>query len=103
MALRALLTADLDDAREFVDRELGPLSADDDASARLRATLTVYIEEGFSAARTGRRLGIHTNTVNYRVRRCAELRGRPVRERRVELEAALLLREALRGVSLDGD
>jgi len=35
----------------------------------------VLLEEGQSFARTGRRLGIHQNTIAYRVRRAIELTG----------------------------
>lgn len=101
LALTAVLTADVELMRAFVAEELGELSADDDATSRLRATLLVYFEEDFSASRTGRRLAIHRNTVNYRVNRCEELLGRPLRERRVELEVALLLRQGMKGVSFD--
>lgn len=102
LALTAVLSADVDLMRAFVADELGELSADDDATSRLRSTLLVYFEEDLSASRTGRRLSIHRNTVNYRVKRCVELLGRPVRERRVELEVALLLREGLKDVPFEG-
>ena len=39
VAVLGQLSADVERAREFVSRELGPLDADDDAMARLRATL----------------------------------------------------------------
>ena len=67
----------------------------------VRATLCVYLEEYASPARTSRRLGIHHNTVVYRVREAEKLLGRPVKERRMELEIALHLAdhlEALRSV-----
>jgi DNA-binding PucR family transcriptional regulator len=55
----------------------------------------VYLEEGLSPARTGRRLSIHLNTVVYRVKQAESILGRPIEERRLELEAALRLAERL--------
>jgi DNA-binding PucR family transcriptional regulator len=95
VALAGLLSADLGMARRFVEAELGPLAGDEDASARLRATVAAFLDHGLSHVRTGRQLGIHQNTVAYRVRRAEELLGHPVQERRQELEAALLLARAL--------
>jgi hypothetical protein len=72
-----------------------PLDADDDAMARLRATLAVYFREGDVIAATAQRLGVHINTISYRLRQCEELLERPVKQRRFELEAALLLRDLM--------
>lgn len=89
LALDSLLVAEPRSARRFVAAELGALSAPDESTVRLRDTLTVYLEEGGSALHAAQRLGVHVNTVHNRVRRCEELLERPVRERRLELEAAL--------------
>jgi hypothetical protein len=94
-SLLTLLTADAQRAFRFVQTELGDLAAGDDASRRLRATLRVYLEEGLSPARTGRRLSVHLNTVVYRVKQAESILGRPVEERRLELESALRLAERL--------
>jgi DNA-binding PucR family transcriptional regulator len=93
--LVSLLSGDVGRARRFVEAELGPLAADDDATLRLRATLRAYLDEGSSLVGTARRLGIHENTVKYRVRRCEEALGRPTGERPLKLAAALLLAETL--------
>ena len=95
VALLALLTEDLDHARRFVTRELGPLAGDDEPTRRLAATLRVYFEEGSSPARVSRRLGVHENTVTYRLRRAEELLGHPLTERTAELVAALALLDAV--------
>jgi DNA-binding PucR family transcriptional regulator len=58
----------------------------------------VYLDERLSPARTARRLGIHQNTVNYRVKRAEELLGRPLEDRRIELEIALRLYNGLEGL-----
>jgi DNA-binding PucR family transcriptional regulator len=91
VALASMVVADLDQARRFVERELGPLLADDDASRRVAGTLRVYLEERASPVRTARRLGIHQNTVAHRIRRVEELLGRSVGERTLELQVALKL------------
>jgi hypothetical protein len=100
-ALTALLTSDGAAAGRFVATELGPLSADTDAAGRLRATLAAWFEEGMSWSRTAQRLGVHQNTVIYRARRAEDLLGRPLTERRPELEAALRL-AGLRGALAPG-
>lgn len=89
LALEALLTADLEGAGRFAARELGALAEEDDATQRLASTLRIFLEEGCSYVAAGRRLGVHTNTVAYRVRRCEEVLGRPVSERQLELRVAL--------------
>jgi hypothetical protein len=91
LALEALLTEDPEDARHFAVRELGPLAAGDDATVRLASTVEIFLEEGSSFLRAGRRLGIHANTVAYRLRRAESLLGRPVTERHLELRVALRL------------
>lgn len=99
VALHALVSADPAQALRFVDDELGTaLGADSDAMRRLRATLRVYLEERCSPARAARRIGVHQNTVAYRVRRAEELLGHSLDERRLELELALRLREARDGL-----
>lgn len=92
VALTALATADPTQAARFVEAELGDeLGADTDAMRRLRATIQVYLEESLSPSRTAKRLSIHYNTVAYRIKRAEELLGRPVDDRRLELEVALRL------------
>lgn len=91
LALTALATADLDQAREFVRRELGPLANQDDPTVRIASTLKIYFEELGSAARTARRVGIHKNTVVYRIQQAEHLLGRKLDERSLELQMALAL------------
>ena len=90
-ALDVLLTQDADEARRFVARELGPLADGSDMSRRLVVTLHAFYDEGSSFVRAARRLGVHENTVTYRVQRAEELLGHPVGERRLELQVALRL------------
>jgi DNA-binding PucR family transcriptional regulator len=85
----ALLTDDLDRVARFVQRTLGPLAADDDATARLRETLLAWLAEGGNARRAAERLHAHKNTVLYRLQRAQQILGRPLDERRGDLELAL--------------
>jgi DNA-binding PucR family transcriptional regulator len=96
--LMGLLSALPDQAMTFVVAELGELAMESDATARLRATLRVYCEENLSPARAARRLGIHHNTVVYRVKQVEEILGRAIEDRRLELEVALRLAERLDGL-----
>jgi PucR C-terminal helix-turn-helix domain/GGDEF-like domain len=91
LELEALLAENPEAARRFAARELGPLAAADDSTVRLASTVAIFLEEGSSFVHAGRRLGIHANTVAYRVRRAESLLGRPVTERQLELRVALRL------------
>lgn len=91
VALAAMATADVDQARAFVSRELGALADDEDVARRLAATLRAYLDENASRSRAAKRLGIHENTVSYRVRQAQELLGRSVEDRTLELRVALAL------------
>jgi DNA-binding PucR family transcriptional regulator len=98
--LASLLSVDLERARHFVARELGALAGRDDGCARLRATLRVFFAEGSSNLHTGRRLGIHQNTVVYRIGRAEEMLGRRITERQLALEVALVVAQALGDAAL---
>jgi DNA-binding PucR family transcriptional regulator len=91
VALAALASTEVRDAREFVRAELGQLLADDDQSVRLSATLRVYLEENMSPSRASRRLGVHEHTITNRVRAAQELLPRPIEQRACELQVALRL------------
>lgn len=95
VALVSLLAADLDRARSFVARELGELGNSDDATTRIRATVQVLLEESGRTAVAARRLGVHQNTVSYRVRQAEEILGHSLKQRRFEVETALRLRDLL--------
>lgn len=99
VALLALLTRDVDEARAFAVRTLGPLAADDETTRRLAATLLVVLEEQGSPRRAGQRLGVHENTVAKRLRAIDALGGPPAHggRRSAELLAALTILQALRG------
>ncbi|HTX08732.1 MAG TPA: helix-turn-helix domain-containing protein [Solirubrobacteraceae bacterium] len=89
VALEAMLTHSREEARRFVRHELGKLADADESALRLRATLAVFLEEQASFVAAAERLGVHKNTVAYRIRRAQDLLGRDVRERQLELQTAL--------------
>lgn len=94
VAVTALASSEADLARAFVSRVLRGLAGQDDQTRRLAGTLSVYLEENASPARTAQRLGVHVNTVKNRLRSVAELLGGPpeqhVAERLVALRLARL-------------
>ena len=79
---------------------LGPLAVADDQSRRLLATLRVFFREGANYRAAARQLGVHHNTVVYRVTQAEELLGHSVRQGRVQLEVALDLALTLGDVVL---
>lgn len=102
--LIGLLARDPDDCRRFVERVLGPLAADTRQAERLRHTLHAYLASGSSASRAARVLGVHRNTIAYRLQGAAGLLaeleapdgGWPARSaRRLEVELALHLTQRL--------
>jgi DNA-binding PucR family transcriptional regulator len=93
IALRALATENLHQARDFVARELGPLASQDETTRRLAATMRAYLDENGSRSRAAKRLHVHENTVAYRLRQAEELLGRSVDKRTLELRVALTLAE----------
>lgn len=85
----ALLCADLPAARTWVCDTLGPLAADEESAARLRDTLRVFLENGSSYTAAAEILMLHKNSVQYRVQKAEQLRGRPLRADRPDVELAL--------------
>jgi len=101
--LTAVLTADPVEAVRFAEAELGQLIEDNDTAGRLRATVRVYLEENLSPARAARRLGIHQNTVVYRVKQTEERLGHAIEQRRLQLEVALRLSDMIDGLRAAAD
>jgi DNA-binding PucR family transcriptional regulator len=85
----SLMADDPERLARFVRRTLGPLAAENEATARLRRTLRVWLATGGSAPAAAARLGVHKNTVLYRVHRAGALLPRPVDADRLALELAL--------------
>ncbi|WP_433189287.1 PucR family transcriptional regulator [Actinoallomurus sp. CA-150999] len=91
VALAALCTADSDHALTFAKRVLGPLANTDEVTARLASTLAAYLRANRSRTRAATLLGVHPNTVSYRVNQAEELLGRSVSTDNLELQVALAL------------
>ena len=91
--LVALLAADVEMARAFVSRELGPLADPSRASNELRPAGLSWLTSTIptSLMRAAERLHIARNTVAYRVRKAEDLLQRDLRERTTELQCALRL------------
>jgi hypothetical protein len=65
--LSVLLTRDRDACARFVRRVLGPLAREDKNAQRARRTLEAFLATGGSPTRAAERLGVHRNTVVYRL------------------------------------
>jgi purine catabolism regulator len=85
------LLRDTSELRQFVSEALGALERRDHRGT-LRDTLRAYLETGGSHADASNRLGIHRNTLAYRLRRIGELIGRDVGDPRTWLTLHLALR-----------
>ncbi|WP_079079457.1 PucR family transcriptional regulator [Streptomyces sp. DSM 15324] len=75
----------------FVRDKLGPLAEDTDEAHGLRTTLETYFASNCNFRATAVRLGVHHNTVRYRLERIGALLGRPPEQNRLHLELALHL------------
>jgi DNA-binding PucR family transcriptional regulator len=69
---------------------LGDLAVDSPRNRGLRETALVFLRTGGSYTATAEQLILHRNTAQYRVRQAEEVRGRPLREGRLDVELALL-------------
>lgn len=87
----ALAGRDRRAVNEFIEAVLGPLAGAGEATATLRETARIYLEEGSNAPRAAARLHLHRNTVLYRVGRAEELLGHPLGRKRLALMLALEL------------
>ncbi len=92
-----LAGVDAEAMRGLIERELRGLAGPDAASARLRRTLHTYLTQQRSPEATARALGVHKNTVRYRLQRIEELLGHPVEQRGLALEVALTCLDAYDG------
>lgn len=83
--------AGADDAamRALIGRELRAVAGRDANATRLRETLHAYLKSHRSPEATAKLLGVHKNTVRYRIQRIEELLGHPIEARSLPLEIAL--------------
>ena len=91
----SLLAEDANAARRFVDEELGALARNDATSAVLRTTLLTFLRHGSRHVDTANALYLHRNTVAERLKRAESLLPVPLAARRLQIENALLLSEAV--------
>jgi purine catabolism regulator len=84
---------DTNELRQFVSEVLGTLEFRDQRGT-LRQTLRAFLESGGSQVDASNRLGIHRNTLAYRLRRIGELVGRDVADPGSWLTLHLALRAA---------
>jgi len=91
VSIAALLAGNIADACEWVTKVLGDLAVDSENDARLRETLHIYLRCGCSYTGAAEELGLHFNSVKYRVGRAVARRGRPIGADRLDIEVALVL------------
>lgn len=85
-----LLSGQPDAARTLVLRELRGLTGTDSTSVELRDTLHTYLGGHRSPEVAARKLGVHKNTVRYRINKIEEILGHPITDsNRLKLEIAL--------------
>ncbi|MDD3447139.1 MAG: helix-turn-helix domain-containing protein [Zavarzinia sp.] len=89
--LAALCSTDPGRTDAFVREELGPLATDDPAARRQRETLEAFYAANCNYRSAAAALGLHHNTVRYRLEQIETALGHPVGERRLNLEMALHL------------
>jgi hypothetical protein len=99
----ALMCRDLDAARVWVRKALGPLATDKNNNRVLRDTLRVFLETGGSYVAAAGALNLHRNTVQYRLRKAGELLPTPIADRRSDLELALRTCDQLGSVLLSDE
>ncbi|MFE6509298.1 helix-turn-helix domain-containing protein [Nocardioides sp. NPDC057767] len=87
VAALVLVSHDPDAAERFARTTLRGLA--DPSQRRLRETVREVLTSAETADRLAERLGVHKNTIRYRVAQAERLLGRPLRERAGDLLLAL--------------
>ena len=87
----ALCTGDPDTARVFMATVLGPLAKSGAAAARQRETLDAFVQSSMNFRATAARVGLHHNTVRYRLDAAEKVLGYAIESRKLDLELALRL------------
>lgn len=89
--LTILVGQDLEKAAWYVDSVLGPLAEKSQKAASYRHTLGAYLQSGNSLLHGAEALGIHRNTLVYRLQQIEILLDYPIKQRELEIRCALLL------------
>jgi DNA-binding PucR family transcriptional regulator len=84
----------------WVHETLGDLAVDSSRNEDLRETARVFLQTGGSYIATAEHLFLHRNTAQYRVRKAEAIRGRPLRDGRLDVELALLACQWMKGAVL---
>jgi DNA-binding PucR family transcriptional regulator len=93
--LVALCSSDASASRTFVLEQLGPLAEPSNDAERLRDTLEAFFASNSNFRATALHLGLHHNTIRYRLERIGALLGKPPEDHRLALELALHLAKVL--------
>lgn len=67
-----------DDVDRYVERTLGALTASDDATERVRETVSAFLRNGGNVEAAAVELIVHRNTIRYRLRNAETILGRPI-------------------------
>lgn len=86
--LVSLVDGDTDALRDFVQRELKGLAADESTAERLRETALAYLVAG-DLTGAARAMSVHKNTVRYRLQQIESALAHPIDQRRTQVELAL--------------
>ncbi|MDV6013074.1 helix-turn-helix domain-containing protein [Haloechinothrix sp. LS1_15] len=101
--LASCLPPDSEAVRALVARQLGGLARRDATAARLRETVRAYLGAGANARAAADALGVHKNTVLYRLRQVEPVLGERPERRGLPLELALLVHETYGDAALPAD
>ncbi|MCF4164320.1 helix-turn-helix domain-containing protein [Zavarzinia compransoris] len=91
VSVAALCSADPARIDTFIKEELGSLAGTGATARRQRQTLDAFYAANCNYRSAAAALGLHHNTVRYRLEQIEQDLGRPVGERRLNLELALHL------------
>ena len=89
--LTILVGQDLEKAAWYVDSVLGPLANKSEKAGGYRQTLSAYLQSGNSLLHGAEALGIHRNTLVYRLQQIELLLRCPIKQRELEIRCALHL------------
>lgn len=89
--LTILVGQNLEKAAWYVDSVLGPLANKTEKAAAYRRTLSAYLQSGNSLLHGAEALGIHRNTLVYRLQQIELLLGSAIKQRELEIRCALHL------------
>lgn len=85
----ALMCSNIEETKAWVADVLGELAQNDEPRARLRDTMRAFLASSGSYTMAATKLGMHKNTIQYRLRKAEEELGKQIRDHRRDLEIAL--------------